>query len=58
MSKNERIYCQKCRYFYVTWNKKYPRGCKAYGFKTGGIPSAVVLRTTGNKCVCYQEKKP
>ncbi len=38
----ERIVCQKCLYYYVTWEKERPHGCKAYGFKSQLIPSIVV----------------
>ncbi|MBO8138840.1 MAG: uracil-DNA glycosylase [Desulfotomaculum sp.] len=54
---DDKIICQKCKYFYVTWDDKLPRGCKAYGFKTRHIPSLVVYRTTGHRCVCYKEKE-
>ncbi len=52
----ERVVCRKCRYFYITWDKRFPNGCKAYGIKTKYLPSVVVLRTTGKGCACYQPK--
>ncbi len=57
MSVNKRVNCQKCKHFYVTWDKRYPRGCKAYGIKTRYIPSVIVFKSTGIRCVCYQQKK-
>lgn len=50
------IDCFKCRYFYVTWDPKFPRGCKAYQFKTAMLPSADVLRASGNVCLRFEQK--
>ncbi|MDN4606060.1 uracil-DNA glycosylase [Sporosarcina highlanderae] len=49
--------CFQCQYFFVTWDPKSPRGCKAYGFKTRELPSAVVKRSSGMECLKYEQKK-
>ncbi|MFZ5944396.1 MAG: uracil-DNA glycosylase [Bacillota bacterium] len=51
------INCLKCSYFYVTWDKKFPRGCKAYGFKTAKVPSVVVMQSSGTTCLYYKQKE-
>ncbi|QPC47769.1 uracil-DNA glycosylase [Mangrovibacillus cuniculi] len=49
--------CFQCQYFYVTWDKHHPRGCKAYGFKTKEMPSMTVKKASGQECLKFLEKK-
>ncbi|WP_281887984.1 uracil-DNA glycosylase [Paenibacillus sp. YYML68] len=51
-----RINCVKCKHYYVTWEPSYPRGCRAYGFKTQALPSQLVLQSSGKPCLSYEEK--
>lgn len=51
-----RIICQKCVYYYVTWEVGKPHGCKAYGFKSTQIPSVVVKKSSGSNCKLYIQK--
>jgi hypothetical protein len=53
----QKIICQKCRYYYVTWEPKTPHGCKAYGFKSLTIPSSVVRSSSGQLCTLFEAKK-
>ncbi len=53
---NNKIICQKCKYYYVTWEKNKPHGCKAYGFKSASIPSLVVKQSSGIQCSFYEIK--
>ena len=46
----KRIVCQKCVYYFVTWERGKPHGCKAYGFKSQFIPSITVKRSSGADC--------
>ncbi|HEY8343564.1 MAG TPA: uracil-DNA glycosylase [Bacillota bacterium] len=48
--------CLKCKYYYVTWEQKFPNGCKFFGFKSQYRPSLVVWQTTGQKCEAYTIK--
>lgn len=50
--------CHRCRHFFVTWEPATPRGCRAYGFKTVSMPSAVVERESGLRCQQFEEKPP
>ena len=52
----ERINCVKCKHFAVSWDPKFPRWCKLYGFKTVGFPSVEVLKATGEECLGYVKK--
>jgi len=53
----KRIVCQKCVYYYVTWEQNKPHGCNAYGFKSQKIPSIVVKDSSKIDCNFYQEKQ-
>nr|WP_124068833.1 uracil-DNA glycosylase [Filibacter tadaridae] len=51
------VNCFECRHFYVTWDPQNPRGCRAHGFKTRELPSAVVKRSSGMDCLLVERKK-
>jgi hypothetical protein len=57
MTKIERIDCMKCRHFYITWDPKFPRGCRAFGFKTHSMPSLSVLSSSGKPCMNFELKE-
>lgn len=48
--------CKNCIYYYITWDKKKPYGCKAYGFKTLAEPSKIVKSTSGEECRLFSPK--
>ncbi|OCA88793.1 uracil-DNA glycosylase [Bacillus wudalianchiensis] len=52
----EKVNCFQCKHFFVTWDQKSPRGCRAYGFKSNQLPSAVVLKTSGHPCYQFAQK--
>ena len=52
----KRIVCQKCKFYYVTWEQSKPHGCNAYGFKSKIIPSLVVKRSSGIDCSFFELK--
>ena len=54
---NERIICQKCVHYYVTWETVKPHGCNAYGFKSQVIPSVVVKNSSKMDCNFYKQKQ-
>nr|WP_239533961.1 uracil-DNA glycosylase [Thalassobacillus pellis] len=49
--------CFRCRHFFTTWNPGFPRGCRAYGFKTKEMPSVLVKKTTGTACLKFEPKQ-
>jgi len=53
---SNKINCRLCKYFFITWDKLSPYGCKSMGFKSKLIPSTVVLKTTGKDCLSFQPK--
>jgi hypothetical protein len=53
---NEKIICQKCKYYFVTWEQHRPHGCKAFNFKSRQLPSAAVMQSSGISCTLYQPK--
>ncbi|TDL79127.1 uracil-DNA glycosylase [Peribacillus frigoritolerans] len=55
--KNQPINCIKCTYYYVTWDRAFPNGCKAYGFKSAARPSVTVLKSSGESCLKYTPKR-
>jgi len=54
----EKIDCFRCKHFYITWDERHPKGCRAMGFKSREIPSVVVLRSSGMDCLRYEKKEP
>ena len=52
----EKVNCYKCVYYYVTWDPKFPKGCRFFGFKTAGTPSADVYRSAGASCNGFAKK--
>ncbi|MCK9491667.1 MAG: uracil-DNA glycosylase [Sulfurimonas sp.] len=54
----KRINCRRCKFYYVTWEKKQPHGCRAYGFKSAQIPSIVVFQSSGTECSLFELKTP
>lgn len=45
--------CLKCVHYFVTWDKNFPRGCRAFGVKTRSMPSESVYRATGRHCPAF-----
>jgi len=52
----DKIDCFQCVHFAVTWESKFPRLCKLYGFKTARLPSIAVLESSGEPCVGFERK--
>lgn len=55
--KNDLIDCFSCIYFYITYDKHFPYGCRAAGFKSQFLPSRDMYENSGITCQLYQEKK-
>ena len=53
--KNE-VNCHKCQYYYITWDKNYPKGCRYFGFKGKAIPSDTVRLSSGEECKGFLPK--
>ncbi len=48
--------CRKCIFFKITWEKDRPYACKAFGFKSKGLPSIEVIFADGKSCLKYMPK--
>jgi hypothetical protein len=52
-----RINCFNCVHFAITWDVKFPKACKAFGFKTANMPSVTVFQSTGSECIAFTPKQ-
>ncbi len=50
------INCFKCTYFYITYDGRFPYGCRAVGFKSHSIPSKEMYANSGMDCQLFQKK--
>ena len=57
MTKKDKINCFHCVHFFVTWDEKFPRGCRAMDFKSRKMPSIAVFEASGMPCVRFRAKK-
>lgn len=48
--------CYACGHFKATYDSAAPRSCGKFGFKCKEMPSLMVLATTGNQCIFFEEK--
>lgn len=47
--------CKGCKFFYITWDRKFPYGCKALAFKSKRYPIDEVKATSGMDCQYFEE---
>lgn len=52
----EKPNCLKCKYYYVTWEKGTPHGCKIYGIKSQNHPTQIVAAAGQGECQGYTPK--
>ena len=50
------VKCSGCYYFFITYKKNRPWGCKKFGFISKFIPAMEVFSTTGIECAYKREK--
>lgn len=53
---NKLTSCIGCKFYYVTWDKRAPKGCKYFGFKSVKMPCQVVKESSGEYCTLYEKK--
>jgi hypothetical protein len=56
MPDKQTVTCMKCRFFYITWDKSFPYGCKAMGIKGRNMLCIEVFQISGQPCLDYQNK--
>ena len=57
MVNKDKTNCFHCVHFFVTWDEKFPRGCRAMDFKSRKMPSIAVFEASGMPCVRFRAKK-
>ena len=55
-SPQNRAICQKCRFFYVTWDRSFPYGCRSMGFKGKIMPYLMVFQASGKPCMAFEAR--
>ena len=53
---DKQIDCNSCAHFFITWNKRFPFGCRAMGFMSANSPNKDVFEVEGRDCLAYKEK--
>jgi|YNPBryantNP2012_1023418.scaffolds.fasta_scaffold01218_16 hypothetical protein len=48
--------CHRCKYYFVTWEKQTPHGCKAFGFKSLRLPALEVKLISKEDCHAFEDK--
>ena len=56
-SGQETVDCFACEHFSITYDKGFPYGCGAMGFKSRAIPSREVYSSSGVECRSFAPKK-
>lgn len=51
------IDCHKCEYYFVTWDKNFPHGCKAINFKSRQLPSVAVRVSSDMECLQFRVRE-
>jgi hypothetical protein len=55
--KKTKTTCYNCQFFYVTYDPKFPYGCRAMGFKGRKFPMKAVRETSGMQCLSFVRKE-
>ena len=48
--------CKVCRHLYITYNPKFPWGCRAFGFISKNYPYSEVQSISGMKCALFSSR--
>jgi len=48
--------CLSCKHYLITWDKRLPYGCKAFGFKSAIMPCHDVRVASNIDCLKYETK--
>jgi hypothetical protein len=51
------INCFSCEHFYITYDKKYPYGCRIIGFKSARMPAVDVYINSDMDCGLFRQKE-
>jgi len=48
--------CRRCRYYLITWDARFPYGCRAHTFKSRRNPALDVFESSGLPCLLFAAK--
>jgi hypothetical protein len=51
------INCFLCEYFYITYERNFPYGCRIIGFKSRQLPSIDVYANSSMDCGLFSAKE-
>lgn len=49
--------CLTCRHYFVTWDPNFPYGCRAFRFKSAGMPCFDVKSASQMQCLKFEPRK-
>jgi hypothetical protein len=55
-ARSERVKCAKCAHYFITYDPRFPYGCRAMNFKSRVLPQNEVTSLTGMDCQMYQPR--
>ena len=51
--------CHRCVHYFITWDEKFPNGCRRMGFKSRRYPADEVRQAmNGQECRLFEPKAP
>ena len=56
VAQSKHIDCNSCAHFFITWNKRFPFGCRAMGFMSANLPNKDVFEVEGRDCLAFKDK--
>jgi hypothetical protein len=49
--------CTKCAHYFITYDVRFPYGCRLMGFKSRQLPQQEILRLTGIACQTFEARR-
>ena len=49
--------CNNCSHFYITYNSKFPYGCRAFGVISKKSPYLEIKKISGTDCALFSKKR-
>ena len=53
-SKASTMSCGKCVHYFMTYDTRFPYGCRAMNFKSRRVPEMEVIEATYARCVMFK----
>ncbi|MEW6238680.1 MAG: uracil-DNA glycosylase [Candidatus Omnitrophota bacterium] len=55
--KTKRVFCANCVHYYITWDQRFPYGCRILNFKSHKPPYLSVFESSGMPCQLFESKE-